>query len=216
MDNDVLEILKKTNTINDNSHFVYTSGKHARSYINKNALYPHTKYTSRIARIIADKYKYTPVHIVVGPSLGGIILSQWTAHHLSILQQTDILSIYTEKTPDNDQILTRGFDKLVKGKKVLVVEDIVTTGGSVQKVINSITKAGGAVVAVCSIVNKDPRNIDPAFIGAPYTYLTTYDTEVYDEKDCPLCRQHTPINTTLGHGRQYLDEKQKLRSPSCW
>lgn len=208
MDNEVLEILKKTNTINDNSHFVYTHGKHAKSYVNKDALYPHTKYTSRIAEIIAQKYKEAPIDIVVGPSLGGIILSQWTAHHLSLLKNKEVLSIYTEKTPEKDQIFTRGFDKIVKGKKVLIVEDIVTTGGSVKKVINSVIKSEGEVIAVCSIVNKDPDHIDPAFIGAPYTYLTTYDTQVYDEKECPLCEQNIPINTTLGHGAQYLHERK--------
>lgn len=208
MDNEILEILKKTNTINDNSHFVYTSGKHAKSYINKDAIFPHTKYTSRIAEIIAEKFIDSKIDVVAGPSLGGIILSQWTAYHLSRLSNKEVLSVYTEKTPDKNQILTRGYDKIVKDKNVLIVEDIVTTGGSVKKVINSIKNAGGKVVAACSIVNKDPEHIDPEYIGAPYMYLTTYDTEVYDEKDCPLCKQNIPINTTLGHGKKYLESKQ--------
>lgn len=208
MDNEILEILKKTNTINDNSHFVYTSGKHAKSYINKDAIFPHTKYTSRIAEIIAEKFIDSKIDVVAGPSLGGIILSQWTAYHLSRLNNKEVLSVYTEKTPDKNQILTRGYDKIVRDKNVLIVEDIVTTGGSVKKVINSIKNAGGKVVAACSIVNKDPEHIDPEYIGAPYAYLTTYDTEVYDEKGCPLCKQNIPINTTLGHGKKYLESKQ--------
>ena len=125
------------------------------------------------------------------------------------LKDKEILSVYTEKQPDKDQIFTRGYGAFVKGKNVLVVEDIVTTGGSVKKVIASVQKEGGAVAAACSIVNKDPVNINPEFIGAPYDYLTVVDTDVYEEKDCPLCKAGVPINTTLGHGKKYLEEKNK-------
>lgn len=211
MTNEVLEILKKTNAINDNSHFVYVSGKHAKSYINKDAVYPHIKEISRIAEIIAQKYKDQPADVVAGPSIGGIILSQWTAYHLSRLKRKEVLSVYTEKTPDKNQVFTKGYDKFVKGKNVLVVEDIVTTGGSVKKVINSIIKAGGNVIAACSIVNKDPEHINPSYIGVSYDYLTIVDTAVYDEADCPLCKEGVPINTQLGHGKKYLEEKEKRK-----
>ena len=207
----VMQLLIKVGAIKDNDHFVYTSGKHARSYINKDALYPHTKYVSSVAKIIAQKYATKKIDIVVGPSIGGIIISQWTAHHLSRLKKKDIIGIYTEKAPDKNQILTRGYDSYVKGRNVLVVEDIVTTGETVKKVINSIQNAGGTVVGACSIVNKDPIHIDPKFIGVPYDFLTIVDTSVYDEKDCPLCKENIPINTVLGHGKKYLEEKKKLK-----
>jgi hypothetical protein len=64
-------------------------------------------------------------------------------------------------------------------------------------------------VAACGIVNKDPVNINPNFIGVPFDYLTIVDTEVYEEKDCPLCKAGVPINITLGHGKKYLEEKAK-------
>jgi orotate phosphoribosyltransferase len=206
---EVVDILKKTGAIVSNSHFVYISGKHAKLYVNKDYIFPHIKYISRIAEIIAQKYKDTPVDVVAGPSMGGIILSQWTAYHLGFLKGKEVLSVYTEKQPDKDQIFTRGYGQFVKGKNVLVVEDIVTTGGSIKKVIKSVEKEGGKVIAACSIVNKDPVNINPSFIGAPFDYLTIVDVDVYDEKDCPLCKAGVPINTTLGHGKKYLEEKAK-------
>lgn len=205
---EVLEILEKTGAIVGNSHFVYVSGRHAPVYINKDYVYPHTAYVSRIAEIIAEKYKDTPVEIVVGPSIGGIILSQWTAHHLSRLKGKEILSIYTEKQPDKDQIFTRGYGQYVRGRNVLVVEDVVTTGGSVKKVINSVQAESGIVLGACAIVNKDPVNINPSFIGAPFDYLTIVGMEVYDEKDCPLCKANVPINTDLGHGKKFLESKK--------
>ncbi len=205
---EVIDILKKTGAVVGNSHFVYVSGKHAPMYVNKDYVYPHTSYISRIAEIIAGKYKDIKVDVVAGPSIGGIILSQWTAHHLSILRGKEVLSVYTEKQPDKNQIFTRDYGQFVKGKNVLVVEDIVTTGGSVKKVIDSVLAEGGKVVAACAMVNKDPLNINPKFMGVPFDYLTVLGMDVWDEKDCLLCKEGVPINTTLGHGRAYLEKKK--------
>lgn len=205
---EVLDILEKTKAVMKDSHFVYVSGKHAPVYVNKDFVYPHTAYISRIAEIIAEKYKNSGVEIVVGPSIGGIILSQWTAHHLSRLKGKEVLSIYTEKQPDKDQIFTRGYGTYVRGRNVLVVEDVVTTGGSVKKVINSVQKESGRVVAACAIVNKDPANINPSFIGAPFDYLTIVGMDVWDEKDCPLCKEGVPVNTEIGHGKKFLEQQK--------
>ncbi len=209
---EVLDILEKTGAVIENSHFVYVSGKHAPIYINKDFIFPHIKYISRIAEIIAEKYKNMEVDVVAGPSMGGIILSQWVAYHLGVLKNKEILSVYTEKQPDKDQIFTRGYGKFVKGKNVLVVEDIVTTGGSVKKVINSVKKEEGIVVGACCIVNKDPLNINPSFIGAPFDYLTVLGMDVWDEKDCPLCKAGMPINTSLGHGKKFLDNRNLMQN----
>jgi orotate phosphoribosyltransferase len=205
---EVIDILKKTGAIVSDSHFVYVSGKHAPVYINKDYVYPHTEYISRIAQIIAKKYKESPIDVVVGPSIGGIILSQWTAHHLSLLKEKEVLSIYTEKQIDKDQIFTRGYDTYVRGKNVLVVEDIVTTGGSLKKVINSVQKEGGRVLSACAIVNKDPENINPSFLGVPFDYLAIVGMDVYDEKNCPLCKAGVPINVQMGHGKKFLESKK--------
>ncbi|OGI68180.1 hypothetical protein A3A05_01215 [Candidatus Nomurabacteria bacterium RIFCSPLOWO2_01_FULL_41_12] len=203
---EVVDILKKTNAVVTNSHFVYVSGKHAPEYVNKDYVYPHTAQISRIAEIIAEKYKDLPVDVIVGPSIGGIILSQWTAHHLSLLKGKEILSVFTEKQPNKDQIFMRYYGQYVKGRNVLVVEDVVTTGGSVKKVINSVLKEGGKVLAACAIVNKDPKNINPDFIGVPFDYLAIIGMDVWDEKDCPLCKEGVPINLQLGYGNQFLEQ----------
>ncbi len=205
---EVVDILEKTGAVVKNSHFVYISGKHAPNYINKDYIFPHISYISRIAEIIAQKYKDQPIDVVAGPSMGGIILSQWTAYHLGLLKNKEIISVYTEKQPGKDQIFTRGYGVFVKGKNVLVVEDIVTTGGSVKKVINSVDKEGGKVLAACSIVNKDPIHINPDFIGVPYDYLAIVGMDIWDEEDCPLCKEGVPINTTLGHGKKFLESKK--------
>lgn len=202
---DILAILKKTGGYITNSHIVYTSGKHGEAYLNKDAIYPHTFEISKIGTSIAQKFKSKKIEAVVAPALGGIILSQWTAYHLSKLTKKEVLGIYTEKTPEKNQIFTRGYDELVKNKRILVVEDITTTGGSVAKVIKSVREAKGKIIVVCVLVNRDPDNINAKLLNVPsFIALSEVKFKAWDEKDCPLCKKKIPINTTVGKGKEYL------------
>ena len=205
---DILDILKQTGAIIADSHFVLTSGKHAPLYINKDALYPHTDMVSEVGKLFAEKFKDTDIDVVVAPALGGIILSQWTASHLSKLKGKEILGIYTEKDPESNQIFKRGYDLLVKDKNVLIIEDLTSTGGSVKKVVNTVRGAGGNIVAVCVMVNKNPGEVNEAFIGAPFSSLAELPTEIYDSADCPLCKSGVPVNALVGHGKKFLEEKK--------
>ncbi|MDO8460834.1 MAG: phosphoribosyltransferase family protein [bacterium] len=205
----IFDVLKDTGAVITDSHFVYTSGKHGSVYVNKDAVYPHTKEASRIGELFAERVKDLDIDVVVGPALGGIILSQWTAYHLSELKRKEILGVYTEKDANENQIFRRGYDRLVQEKNVLVVEDLTTTGGSVKKVVDSVRHAGGTVVAVGVMVNRDPENINEDTIGAPFFALGILRAEAFDEKDCHLCKDRVPINTSVGHGRKYLEEKRR-------
>ncbi|MBI4991133.1 hypothetical protein HZB96_03505 [Candidatus Gottesmanbacteria bacterium] len=93
---EVLAIFKKTGGYITGSHIVYTSGKHGEVYLNKDAIYPHTKEISAICLEIAKKFKDKGIEVVSAPALGGIILSQWTAYHLSLLTNREVLGVYTE------------------------------------------------------------------------------------------------------------------------
>ena len=207
---DVVDILKKIGAVITDDHFVYTSGKHGEVYINKDSLYPHTKETSQVCKLMAELYKDKEVDIVVGPALGGIILSQWVAHHLSEIKGKEVLGVYTVKDETSNQVFDRrGYDKLVKGKKVLVVEDLTTTGGSVKKAVDSVKQAGGEVMGVCVMVNRDPENVNSELVGAPFTAVGVLKAEAFDESECPFCKENRPINTKIGHGKEYLEKKKK-------
>ena len=209
MTNDsILQILKTTGAVITDSHFVLTSGRHSGTYINKDAMYPHTMYASEFGRMFAEKTKDLPIDVVAAPAIGGIILSQWTAYHLSKLKNKDILGVYTEKTLEKSQIFTRGYDKLVRGKNVLIVEDLAATGGSAKKVIESVREHGGNVVSVGVMVNRDPEHINEQSMGAPFFALGDLFVESFTPEDCPLCKKNVPINTDVGHGRKFLEEKQ--------
>jgi len=205
----VVDILKSVEAVITDSHFVGTSGKHFATYINKDALYPHTKQTSKICQMFAEKVKDLEIDAVVGPALGGIILSTWTAHHLSEIKGREILGVYTEKDASSNQVFTRGYDKIVAGKKILVVEDLTTTGGSAKKVAESIKNVGGAVAAIIVMVNRSPKEVTSEYFGAPFYALDVVEVPTYDEADCPLCKAGVPINTKIGHGKKYLESKMK-------
>lgn len=204
---DVLDIFKKTGGYITGSHIVYTSGKHGEAYLNKDAIYPHTREISSICKEIAERFKDDGIEVVAAPALGGIILSQWTAYHLSNATGKEVLGVYTEKTPEKNQIFTRGYDALIRGKKVLVVEDITNTGGSVMKVVASVKNAGGEVSAICVLANRDPENITTEKLGIKFVPLAEIKMQAWDEADCPLCKKGVPINTTVGKGREYLAKK---------
>ena len=196
---EVIAILTKVGAIISNSHFVGTSGLHFDTYVNKDFLYPHTEDVQRIGELFAEKFKDAGIEVVVGPAMGGIILSQWTAYALSRITGREVLGIYTEKSPISGQVFTRGYEKYVKNKRVLVVEDIVTTGGSVAKTVDVIKEARGEIVATCAMVNKN-ENLGQESLAS--IFVATYKSE-----DCPLCKSGVPMNTMVGHGKKFLESK---------
>src|SRR5690349_8655325 len=98
-----LKILEQTGAIIINDHFVYTSGKHGSVYIRKDKLYPHTQLTAKVCEMMARSVQDKKIDVVVGPSVGGIILSQWVAYYLSKLTKKEVLSVFTEKDYDDVQ-----------------------------------------------------------------------------------------------------------------
>lgn len=205
----ILNIFREANAIITGSHIVYTSGKHGSAYVNKDAIYPHIDKVSELCREIAKFFVDEEVEVVVGPEKGAIILSQWVAYHLSFSWMTnrEILAVYAEKEGDTF-IIKRGYDKLVAGKNVLVVEDILTTGGSVKKVIEAVRAIGGNVVGLGALCNRG--GITPEDIsGVPKLFaLVNVKLDAWDEADCQLCKDNAPINTDVGKGREFLARKK--------
>ncbi len=207
MNNEIIEILKKVGAFMTGGHFVGTSGIHINTYVNKDALYIHPKETSQVCELMAQKVKDFEIDAVVGPALGGIILAQWTAYHLSKIKQKEILALYTEKNKEGIQGFTRGYDKLVKGKNILVVEDAPTTGGSAKKVVDIVNNVGGKVVAVSVMVNKNQKEVTSEFFGVPFFPLAEVEMQSYEADNCLMCKNGVPINITYGHGKKFLENK---------
>lgn len=202
---DALKLFESCNTILTHSHFVYTSGKHGHTYINKDAVYPHTDIVRQLCEEIARQCPWQ-VEVVVGPTMGAVILSTWVAHFLSEMTGRPILSVYAEEDADKNRVLRRGYDALVRGKSVLVVEDILNTGGSAHKVVEAVKKLGGKVAGVFGLCNRG--GVTPAEVGdVPVMALVDVKFEMWDAAECPLCAKGVPINTVVGKGRDFLAKK---------
>ncbi|HUC01529.1 MAG TPA: phosphoribosyltransferase family protein [Candidatus Paceibacterota bacterium] len=205
-----LEILGRLNAVLTNDHFVYTKGDHGSVYVNKDAIYPHTVETARLCRLFADRFEFDDIQVVVGPEKGGIILSQWTAHRLTdITNINDVLAVYAEKDTTNDGtfIFARGYEKLIPGKRVLIVEDVLTTGGSVKAVVQAVRALGGDIRGVAAICNRG--GVTAAEIGdVPELYsLVDITLDKWSAEKCPLCARDVPINTARGKGKEFLARK---------
>ena len=209
MADDVIERLRSVGAILTNDHLVYTSGKHGSVYVNKDAMYPHVRETSDVCAEFAHRAAEFDIEAVVGPALGGIILAQWTAYHLSRLLGRDVLALYAEKA-DDTLVLRRGYDRLVHGKRVFVVEDIINTGGSALKAVEAVRGAGGIVAAVGVLVNRSPDTVTSDTFGAPLIALAEFPAEAYAATDCPLCKEGRSINTSVGHGKKFLESRVSL------
>ena len=205
---EILAILSKVGAVITESHIVYTSGLHGSQYVNKDALYPHTAETSLLCRVFAERFAKDQVDIVIAPALGGIILSQWTAHHLSEITGSEVLGIYAEKIEGSkDFVIKRGYDKLLANKRVLVLEDVLTTGGSVKKVIELVRTMGGNVVGLGVLFNRG--GIRPEDVGnvPKLEALVSMELQAWEPANCPLCAQKVPINTSVGKGREFLAQQ---------
>ncbi len=207
----VLEILADTSAVLTNDHFVYTSGRHGSAYINKDAVYVHTDATYSLCHALAHGFRTDRIEIVVAPEVGGVILQFVTAYHLG-LTTGKVLGAYAEKerTPEGKLtgrfVFNRGYAELVSGKRVLVVDDILTTGGSVAKVIEAVIAAGGEVVGIGVLVKQGGVTAEALGVKK-LVALANVSLESWPEEDCPLCREGRPVNTKVGKGRKFLERK---------
>lgn len=197
---ELLELLSKHGALVTGTHVVYTSGRHGDTYVNKDAIYPHIDAIRQVCGGFAERFRGASVDVVAGPAIGGVVLSQWTAHHLSTPEKP-VLSVYAEKTEDGGLRFRRGYDRLLTGRRVLVVEDILTTGGSLAKVIAAVRECGGEVVGAAALCNRG--GIREEQIGNPPVLhaLLELSLNSWEAGECPLCASGVPINPNLGKGK---------------
>lgn len=223
----IREIFANANAILTNDHFVYTSGKHGSEYVNKDAVYPHTKSLVRLCSELGARFM-TPVRsvdTVVGPEKGALMLSTHVAHYLSV-RYGDVKSVYAEKEMEERTVdidghpqkvlidtkrffIGRGYDQYVRGKNVLIVEDILNTGGSAKSTIDAVRAIGGNVVGLGALCNRG--NVTKEQLGldesAFFSSLMNVTMTTYEAAQCPLCAANVPINTNVGHGKKFLESK---------
>ena len=179
---EVRALLVQTGAIMD-GHFLLTSGLHSPHYVEKFNVLQHPAYTAQLCAAMAEKFKDAQIETVVGPVTGGILLAHETGKSLGTR------AIFTERV-DGKMTFRRGFS-LREGERVLIVEDIVTTGGSIKEVIEVVKAAGAVPVAVSMLVDRSGGKAD--FGDVPSTALLTMDVETYAPEVCPLCAKGIPM-----------------------
>ena len=157
-------------------HFVLSSGLHSPVFLQKNLVFAHPDRCERLCRALAERVREEvgEVDVVVSPAVGGIIPGYETARHLGVP------ALYVERV-DGSFALRRGFT-LEPGQRVLMVEDIVTTGLSSRECITAIREAGGQVVAAACVVDRSGGEAD---VGVPLVSLTRYKVPAYPADQLP-------------------------------
>lgn len=183
---ELFEILTQAGVYRE-GHFVLTSGRHSGQFFLLPHLFQFPALTERVCAAMAAMVDGVAIDTVVGPATGGIVLAYEVARQLGLRrgQGQAPRAIFTEKTEDGKMALKRQWT-LRPGERVLVVEDAVSTGGSVLKALEAIRGYGPEVVAVACIADRSGGTVE---LGAPLRALVTLQVESWAPGECPLCRQ---------------------------
>ena len=179
---EVLDLYKKTGALLT-GHFLLSSGLHSEQYLQSALVLQQPDIATRLCADLAEHFKDLKIEVVIAPALGGVFVSHETARALGVR------ALFAERM-SGELTLRRGF-MIKPGERVLVVEDVITTGKSTKETIEVVKKAGGIVIAAGSLVDRSNGKAD---LGVPYTSLVTLSVPAYMPEDCPLCKTgSTPI-----------------------
>lgn len=173
----VEEILRDSQALME-GHFVLTSGKHAAQYMQCARISQYPEYIMELCKPIADGFRNDNIDVVVSPAVGGIIVGYETARQLGTM------SMFTERE-DGKMTFRRGF-KLPEGARVLVAEDVITTGGSVVETIEAVKANGGNVVGVGLFVDRTDGEVD---FGVKTVAAYSTKIQSFEKENCPLCKE---------------------------
>jgi orotate phosphoribosyltransferase len=173
---EVLDIYRKTGALLT-GHFLLSSGLHSDRYLQSALVLQQPDIATRLCAALAVHLKDQKVEAVIAPALGGVFVSHETARALGVR------ALFAERV-NGELTLRRGFT-INTGERVLVVEDVITTGKSIRETIDVVKKAGGTVIAAASLVD---RSGGKAELGVPYRSLVTLDVPSYAADACPMCK----------------------------
>jgi len=177
----MLELFRTTGALQQ-GHFRLSSGLHSLEYFQCAKVLQFPQYNELLCGDIARFFHDWRVDIVVAPAIGGIMVGQ------EVARQMRVRGIFAERE-DGKMTLRRGFE-VKQGERILVCEDVVTTGGSVFEVIDLVKSTGGAIVGVASIVD---RSNSPINFGVQFVSLLKMAVPVYKPEICPLCEEKVPV-----------------------
>jgi orotate phosphoribosyltransferase len=179
---DIIKIFEKTGALRT-GHFSLTSGLHSPTYFQCALVLQHPEYCTLIAGKIAENFSNQNIDVVISPAIGGIVVGQ------EVGRQLGVRTIFSERE-QGVMKLRRGFD-LRPGERVLVCEDVVTTGGSVFEVLEIVKKSQTEIAGVGYIVDRSDGQVK--FSDNQFS-LVQLSVESYEPDSCPLCKKNVPVN----------------------
>jgi len=257
------QIFAEAGAIITDDHFVYAKKEkgwfHGPAYVNKDNIYLHTHQVRLLCRDFVEHFKNRQVDVVVGPTVGAVILAHWTAHLLTLLREglfpaKEVFAVCADEEDVSEQkqetmgtvgcreflangivkiegvpdslgkfgslvkitfstkvgtrrVIKRGYDKLVKGKRCLIVEDVINSGLTVAKTRDAVLEAGGEVIGVGCLCNRSGMKSTAETFGVADLFsLLDLDMQMYPESECPICKERGPksVRTDLGKGKEFL------------
>lgn|GEM_PF-805007 len=199
-------------------HFVYSQRDeatdqrfHGNFYVNKDVVLStdNNHALNWVIKKMADKCAEHDPDVIVGPETGGSKFALLVKQELNSREGKKVQFASADKDGDNGFILRRGYDKLVQGKKVVVIEDILNSGGSAKEAVAAVRDVDGEVLALVALCNRGGVTADDIFVPI-LVPLLDIQMDKWLEDECPLCREHgiESVNTNLGHGDEFLKEKK--------
>ncbi|MGY8787749.1 MAG: orotate phosphoribosyltransferase [Fidelibacterota bacterium] len=177
----ILDIFKSTEALLS-GHFVLTSRRHSSSYFQCAKVLQHPKYLTEFSRMIADEFENTEPDVVISPAIGGVVLGT------EVGTQMGCRTIFAERK-EGKMVIRRGFE-IVSGEKVLVVEDVITTGGSVKEVMDLVKESGGNIMGVGVLVD---RSNGQANLHSKQFSIVEMDAVSYSAEEIPEDLAAIPI-----------------------
>jgi len=179
---EVIERFRQTGALLE-GHFVLTSGLHSTSYLQCALVLQHPAEAEAMGRALAERFAGQQIETIVAPAIGGIVIGFEVARALGAR------SIWTEREQGGRMTLRRGFT-IRPGERVVVVEDVITTGGSTRETIDTVRAAGANVIGAASIIDRSGGRADT---GVPRIALATLDVPAIAPADCPACALGIPV-----------------------
>jgi len=178
---EVMKIFKEAGAVLE-GHFLLTSGLHSPVYWEKFQVLQYPRHTERLCHLIIHHFQKQRIQVVAGPTTGGIILA------FEVARQLGVRGIFAEKE-GKERVFRRGFN-IAPGERVLIVDDIMTTGSSVREIIDAVNKRKGIVIGIGVLVDRAQEPVD---FGVPFFSCLKAPTVTYPPEQCPLCAAGIPL-----------------------
>jgi orotate phosphoribosyltransferase len=186
--NEIRQLLEKVGAVRQ-GHFELSSGRHSATYVQCALVLQYPEYAERLGGALGEKFRDLQVECVVSPALGGILVGHEVGRGLGVR------AVFVERDSSGQMALRRGF-ALRGGERVLVVEDVWTTGGSTRETIGVVEQAGGRVVAAGALIDRSAGKLE---WDVPAKALIEISIPSHEAFECPLCRRGEPIMKPGSH-----------------